>query len=146
MVANGTEQLDQVEPRGKEVRMTRTYETLDGKPLTQPLRVGEACAVRLTIDLEKAQDFLIVEDRRPANCEYADDQATLKIRGTWANTEFRDDRVCLFFTHLSAGKHEIIYYLRARRRAWRTFCRDSFIRCTRKTCMAKRDRIESPLK
>ena len=113
LIANGTERLDQVEARGKEVRMNRRYETLDGKPLVQPLRVGDAFAVRLTIELEQKQDYLIVEDRRPSSCEYADDQATLKIRGTWASTEFRDDRVCLFFTNLSAGKHEIIYYLRA---------------------------------
>ena len=27
--------------------------------------------------------------------------------------EFRDDRMCVFFSALTAGQHEIIYYLRA---------------------------------
>ncbi len=30
-----------------------------------------------------------------------------------AEVEFRDDRVCVFYGGLSAGRHEIVYYLRA---------------------------------
>ncbi len=113
VVARGIQKLDKVEAIGKEVRITRQRETLDGRSLTEPLKVGEVCAVRLTLELEQPRSFMIVEDRRPMNCEFADEQVVRKFQGTWASNEFRDDRLCLFFTHLAAGKHEFIYYLRA---------------------------------
>jgi hypothetical protein len=113
VVVRGVEHLDEIAPTGKEVVIRRRRETLDGKPLDRPLKVGEVCAVRLSVELEKAQDFMMVEDRRPAGCEFADEQALRNARGTWASTEFRDDRVCLFFTRLEAGRHEVVYYLRA---------------------------------
>jgi hypothetical protein len=113
VVVRGTERLDQIEPRGKEIKITRRRETLDGQPLSRPLKVGEVFAVRLALELEQKQEFVLVEDRRPTSCEFADDQTIRKVRGVWAATEFRDDRVCLSFTHLDKGKHEIVYYLRA---------------------------------
>ncbi len=73
VVASGTQRLDKVEPVGKEVKVTRRLETLDGKPLEGPVGVGQVFAVRLTVELEKPQGYVIVQDRRPANCEYADE-------------------------------------------------------------------------
>ena len=113
VIARGIQKLDVVEASGKEVRMTRRRETLDGKPLDRPMKVGEVFAVRVTVELEKAEEFVIVEDRRPMNCEFADDQIAGVIKGVRASHEFRDDRVCIFCTKLEAGKHEFVYYLRA---------------------------------
>ncbi len=58
-------------------------------------------------------NYLIIEDRRPAGCEFAADRLDGSAAGGAAHVEFRDDRVCAFFTHLDAGRHELVYYLRA---------------------------------
>ena len=58
-------------------------------------------------------DRLIVEDRRPAGLEFADDRLDGAAASKSVNVEFRDDRVCAFFGYLDAGKHEVVYYLRA---------------------------------
>jgi hypothetical protein len=109
--ASGTQQLDRMEPIGTSVRMQRQLETLDGKPLHGPVKPGDVIAVRLRIELDQAQSYLIVEDRRPAGCEYADER--ISSGNTPASLEFRDDRLCVFFNQLPAGKHEIVYWLRA---------------------------------
>lgn len=113
IVAKGIEKLDKLQPIGKEIRFSRKRETLDGKLIDRSIKMGEVIAVRLTVELEKPQEFVIVEDRRPMNCEFADEQVVRKSSGASASAEFRDDRVSLFFTHLPAGKHEFVYYLRA---------------------------------
>jgi lipopolysaccharide export system protein LptA len=111
--AAGTQRLDKVEATGKEVKLTRRLETLDGKQLDRPIRVGEVIAVRLKLALEKPENYLLIEDRRSAGCEFADEHLERKGQSTFASKEFRDDRVCLFFTALEAGNHEVVYYLRA---------------------------------
>src|SRR5436305_7499625 len=105
--ASGTQRLDKMEPIGTGVRMQRQLETVDGKPLTGAVKPGDVIAVRLRIELDQARSYLIVEDRRPAGCEYADERI---IAGgiTPASVEFRDDRLCVFLNHLPAGKHEIV--------------------------------------
>ena len=110
--ASGTQRLDKMEPIGTAVRIQRRLETLDGKPLTGAVKPGDVIAVRLRIELDQARSYLIVEDRRPAGCEYADERITAKDL-TPASVEFRDDRLCVFFNQLPAGKHEIVYWLRA---------------------------------
>jgi uncharacterized protein YfaS (alpha-2-macroglobulin family) len=106
----GTLKLDEVGPTGTDVRLARRLETLDGKPLAGPVRVGEVVAVRLSLELKQAQEYLLVEDRRPAGAEFADE----RLDGPRpAHVEFRDDRVCAFFRRLEAGWHELVYYLRA---------------------------------
>ena len=69
--------------------------------------------VHLTVELDKPQSYLIVEDRRPAGCEFADDAIGGPLARQAANVEFRDDRLAAFFTGLPAGRHELVYYLRA---------------------------------
>ena len=113
MRGTGAQRLDKVEPIGKELRIARQLETLDGKALDRPIRVGEVIAVRLKVTLEKAESYVMVEDRRPTGCEFADEHLDGVQRDGIASKEFRDDRVCLFFTALGSGDHEIIYYLRA---------------------------------
>jgi uncharacterized protein YfaS (alpha-2-macroglobulin family) len=111
--ATGIQRQDTVEATGKEVRLTRRYTDLDGKDIVGSVKVGQVIAARLTLELDRAMDRLIVEDRRPAGLEFADDRLDGAAAGKSVNVEFRDDRVCAFFGNLEAGKHEVVYYLRA---------------------------------
>ena len=70
-------------------------------------------AVHLRVDLEGPRQYMIVEDRRPAGCEFAGELLDGPLAPAAANVEFRDDRVAAFFTSMGAGRHELIYYLRA---------------------------------
>jgi uncharacterized protein YfaS (alpha-2-macroglobulin family) len=109
----GTQRLDRLEPEGKRIRVRRHIETLDGKPLAGSLTVGQVVAVRLEVELEQDEHYVIIEDRRPAGCEYADERIAGPSAASAAHVEFRDDRVCVFHTALRAGRHEMVYYLRA---------------------------------
>lgn len=111
--AVGTQRLDRLEPEGKRIRVQRSIETLEGKPITGPLPVGQVIAVRLVAELEQDEQYVIVEDRRPSGLEFADERLTGRAGAAAAHAEFRDDRVCAFYPTLRAGRHEIIYYLRA---------------------------------
>jgi hypothetical protein len=110
--ATGTQRLDKVESVDTALRVRRRLETLDGQPLPERWRVGQVFAVRLSIDLAQRHEYVLVEERRPAGCEYADER--LGAGDTVpANVEFRDDRLCVFYGALEAGHHELVYYLRA---------------------------------
>jgi uncharacterized protein YfaS (alpha-2-macroglobulin family) len=111
--ALGTQRLDKVEPLGDTIKMTRILETLDGRPLIGKPTVGDSFAVRVRVDLEKPRGYVLIEDRCPAGCEFADDRLHGELAADLANVEFRDDRVCVFAASLPAGRHEFVYYLRA---------------------------------
>ena len=111
--AFGTQRQDRVEPIGDVIKLSRTFETVDGRPLAGKVTAGQTIAVRLLVDLEKQNDYVLIEDRRPAGCEFADDHLHGNGALGLANVEFRDDRVCAFAASLPAGRHEFIYYLRA---------------------------------
>jgi uncharacterized protein YfaS (alpha-2-macroglobulin family) len=113
LTAVGTQRLDKVEPIGTAVRIRRRYTTPDGKPIDRPLRAGEVIAAHVTVELTKPRDYFLIEDRRPSVCEFAADRIFGPPAASAAHVEFRDDRVSIFHTHLAAGRHEIIYYLRA---------------------------------
>jgi uncharacterized protein YfaS (alpha-2-macroglobulin family) len=111
--AVGVQRLDDAEPTGTELRLTRHLETVDGKPFAGPFSVGQVIAVRLRVELEKPQTYLLIEDRRPAGAEFADDRLFGEAAASASHVEFRDDRICVFMGGLSAGVHELVYYLRA---------------------------------
>jgi uncharacterized protein YfaS (alpha-2-macroglobulin family) len=111
--AVGVQRLDGLAASGKRVRLERRVETLDGEALKGPLKIGQVVRVRLRLDLADPQRFLMIEDRRPSLCEFADDALAGRSAKFAVNQEFRDDRVCVFLTSLDAGSHEILYYLRA---------------------------------
>jgi hypothetical protein len=111
--ATGTQRMDKIEPFGDEVKILRSIERLDSTPFSGTLKVGEIVAVRLKLTLKNPVSCLIVEDRRPAGCEFAGDKLSGELSASAANVEFRDDRVCAFFTSLANGQHELLYYLRA---------------------------------
>ena len=112
LTATGTQRLDRIEPTGKEIRIRRTLKTPEGKPLGR-IRVGDVIAVHLRVDLAGPQSYMIVEDRRPAGFEFADELLDGPLAAAAAHVEFRDDRVAAFFTSMGTGRHELIYYLRA---------------------------------
>lgn len=111
--ASGTQRQDRVEPIGGAIKVSRTFETLTGQPLTRKVTVGQTLAVRLRVTLERPCNYVLIEDRRPAGCEFADAHLHGKDAAGLANVEFRDDRVCAFAASLPAGLHEFVYYLRA---------------------------------
>lgn len=111
--AVGVQRLDDVKPTGTNVRLQRMIETLDGETVRGPLKIGQVVRVRLRLDLQDRQDYLLIEDRRPSLCEFADDHLGGASARAAVHQEFRDDRLSVFFRSLSAGTHEIVYYLRA---------------------------------
>ncbi len=111
--ASGVQRQDAVLASGDRVKLQRVIETLEGLPAPGPLKVGQVVRVRLKLDLQDRTDYLLIEDRRPALCEFADDRIAGPTAKSAVHQEFRDDRLCVFFTALSAGTHEIVYYLRA---------------------------------
>jgi hypothetical protein len=113
VTAAGHQRMEKFQGSGDAVRMTRQYTTLSGGKLPEASRVGDVLAVRVLVHLAAAQQYVMVEDRRPAGFEFADDRLFGAAAGKAANVEFRDDRVCAFFTSLPAGRHELVYYLRA---------------------------------
>lgn len=111
--AVGVQRQDVVLASGKRIQLNRTVETLDGKPVQGPLKVGEVVKVRLRLDLQQAESYLLIEERRPALCEFAHDRIAGNASASAVHQEFRDDRLCVFFRSLPSGTHEIVYYLRA---------------------------------
>jgi hypothetical protein len=45
-------------PRGRQVRLLRSYERLDGSRLAGPVKRGEAIAAKLGLELEEAREQL----------------------------------------------------------------------------------------
>jgi uncharacterized protein YfaS (alpha-2-macroglobulin family) len=53
------------------------------------------------------------DDKSTAGCEFADERLEGRVAKEAAHVDWRDDRLCVFFTGLPAGRHEVVYYLRA---------------------------------
>ncbi len=113
ITAAGTQRLDKLEPRGTDVKLRRQFLTLDDKPLAGPVAVGQVIQVRLTLDLQHPLSYLMLNDNRPAGFEFADERLIGADSKSAANIEFRDSSLATFFTNLTAGTHEVTYYLRA---------------------------------
>jgi uncharacterized protein YfaS (alpha-2-macroglobulin family) len=111
--AVGVQRQDQVLASGERIKLQRYIETLEGQPIVGPLKIGQVVRVHLKLDLAEGMNYVLVEDRRPALCEYADDRIAGPAAKQAVHQEFRDDRMCAFFSSLPAGTHEIVYYLRA---------------------------------
>ncbi len=78
----------------------------------QPLRVGEAVMVRLTLTAPKRVRWLMVEDPRPSGFEL-DPLETAGLERPWdAHGESRDDRTVFFVDELQAGDTRIEYLIR----------------------------------
>ncbi len=113
LTVTGIQWLDRAEPEGDAIRLLRSLETPQGKPFSGPATVGDVIAVRLRLELNSRQEYLIVEEPRPAGLEFADEFLAGDAARRVVHQEFRDDRLAVFFTSLPAGIHELVYYLRA---------------------------------
>jgi uncharacterized protein YfaS (alpha-2-macroglobulin family) len=116
--ATGVRRVDRVGPVGDAVRLRRRYETRAGGPVDPSgeggeVASGEIIAVRLTLELAEPQRHFMIEDMRPAGFEFADESVFGGLAPSAAHVEFRDDRVAVFHASLEAGRHELVYYLRA---------------------------------
>jgi uncharacterized protein YfaS (alpha-2-macroglobulin family) len=109
----GVQKQQNLKQTGKEIRIQRRVERLRGKGGSAKLTEGDYIAVHLDLDLDQAQRYLALEEPRPAGCEYAGEQIHGDALGQITHTEFRDDRLAVFFSSLPAGKHTLTYYLRA---------------------------------
>ncbi|MEM7015150.1 MAG: hypothetical protein AAF585_27140, partial [Verrucomicrobiota bacterium] len=111
--AEGVQGAETLEAIGDRIKLSRSYQDLDGANVNGGVPSGSVIEVCLKISLAQDETYLLVEDRRPAAMEYADHRIDGDAAGHVAHQEFRDDRVCFFFSSLAAGEHEIVYYLRA---------------------------------
>ena len=113
VTAAGTQRLDRMEPTGTSVTMVRRATTPDGEPLGKAVPMGEMIAVHLDVALAEGQNYVMIDEPRPAGCEYAADRLDALDGIKPTHVEFRDDRMVAFFTTLSPGRHTFTYYLRA---------------------------------
>ncbi|MEI7776821.1 MAG: hypothetical protein WCK17_18850, partial [Verrucomicrobiota bacterium] len=113
LTASGHEQMNSMEPIGTDVCINRSYNKTDGAPLNKQAMPGELIAVKIRVTLKQPQNYVIVQEPIPAGWEFAGDKLVGTASILASNVEFRDDRLCAFFTQLPAGEHELIYYLRA---------------------------------
>jgi uncharacterized protein YfaS (alpha-2-macroglobulin family) len=120
------------------IRIERSYAPYaenGAKPASTSFRAGELVRVTLTVDLTKERRFLAVTDPLPAGFEpieswFATAAASLSRqqddqeeaadswfawwqRGGFDHVERHDDRVQLFATRLSEGRHQFSYIVRA---------------------------------
>ncbi|MFL5322313.1 MAG: MG2 domain-containing protein [Myxococcaceae bacterium] len=108
---------------GSDVKVSRTY-TLIGRPssekMTAPTEYGMPVesGVRVRVDLElranKAMQFLMIEDLKPAGFEAVAQKSGRELCGyTCAQAELRTDRVAFFFSDIKVGVTKVSYELRA---------------------------------
>jgi hypothetical protein len=78
----------------------------------EPLRVGEAVLVRLTLEAPKPLRWLMIEDPRPSGFEL-DPLDTPGLERPWdLHAESRDDRTVFFVERLESGETRIEYLIR----------------------------------
>jgi uncharacterized protein YfaS (alpha-2-macroglobulin family) len=110
---------------GGDVKVARTY-TLLGRPAAAPERVSASTeygmpvesGVRVRVDVEvkanKAMEFLMIEDLKPAGFEAVAQQSGPELcEYRCAHVELRPDRVAFFLTQLPVGVTKLSYELRA---------------------------------
>jgi uncharacterized protein YfaS (alpha-2-macroglobulin family) len=110
---------------GGDVKVARTY-TLLGRPSAASERVSATTeygmpvesGVRVRVDLEvkanKAMEFLLIEDLKPAGFEAVAQQSGPEICGfRCAHVELRTDRVAFFLSRIPVGVTKLSYELRA---------------------------------
>src|ERR1017187_5102021 len=90
--AVGVQRQDEVKASGDRVKMQRFLETLEGEPVKYPLKVGQVVRVRLRLQLERHEEYLMIEERRASLCEFADDELAGTSARHAVHQESRDDR------------------------------------------------------
>ncbi|MFO0724314.1 MAG: MG2 domain-containing protein [Myxococcota bacterium] len=88
-----------------------------GKPSAR-FTAGDTLLVRLDVEAEKPQGYVIIEDPRPAGLSAVGSDSGMQIRGIdlrpkGMRRELRDDKSAFFFSALPAGKTSVYYLARA---------------------------------
>ncbi len=116
-------QNDFIKGVGGEVKVARTY-TLLGKPSNEqgrapteygmPVESGVRVRVDLEITANKAVEFVMLEDLKPAGFEAVQQRSGPEVCNyACAHAELRTDRVAMFMPELRVGTTKLSYELRA---------------------------------
>lgn len=116
-------QNDFIKGVGNDIVITRKY-TLLGKPSTQagsapaeygmPVESGERVRVDIEIRANKAVEFVMVEDLKPAGLEAVQQKSGPQVCNyACAHAELRTDRVAMFLQQIPVGVTKLSYELRA---------------------------------
>lgn len=101
-----------------DLAVRRRYFRVDRAGRTEPLhsgkavRAGDELIVVLDLESKNAQDYLVLEDYRPAGCEAVGLSSGSSYKFC-SNVEVRDELTAFFISHLSPGKSQLSYRLRA---------------------------------
>ncbi len=110
-----------------QIGVTRRYSRPGGRPLDEPLRVGDLVEVQLTVVAPEHLSYFILYDPLPAGLEGINERlatTSYAIRRWWepqpvmgqypySRKDVRDEAVALFFSELSRGRHTFTYLARA---------------------------------
>jgi uncharacterized protein YfaS (alpha-2-macroglobulin family) len=112
---------DQVPSLERGFRVRREYTLAGGTHPVSRARLGDVVQVELTVHLDDAVNFMVVEDPLPAGLEPID--TSLAITGQsyggdnadwrWSHVELRDEKVALFAAYLKPGTYTYTYLARA---------------------------------
>ncbi len=117
---------EEIKPAGR-VRVERTYTRPGGKPITEPLHVGDLVEVHLTVNFPETAYYVILYDPLPAGLEGLNERlatTSYVARAYWepdseagrypySRKDVYDDAVALFFNELAPGSHTFTYLARA---------------------------------
>lgn len=116
-------QDDVIKGRGGDVKVKRTY-TLLGRPSAEkaqaptefgmPVDSGVRVRVDLEVTINKAVEFVMIEDLKPAGLESVLQKSGPEVcQYQCTHAELRNDRVAMFLTELPVGTKKLSYELRA---------------------------------
>jgi uncharacterized protein YfaS (alpha-2-macroglobulin family) len=142
-----SEEVNDQTPKGSGFVLERTYFSLHQKKLPngtwvyekQPLaaetiKPGMEILVKTRVIADQAREYVMIEDPKPAGCEFIENRAAYLIEGeegyipdvikptprfylaplSWfTHEEYRDDRYTLTVTNLNKGEYQYSYLLRA---------------------------------
>ncbi|MGQ9706997.1 MAG: alpha-2-macroglobulin family protein [bacterium] len=113
---------ENIESINKGITVVRSFDEKRKTPVNFESMEGGKLNVYLTLKVEEPVDYLILEDFKPAGCEYEEDYEFQKsyIYGwDWYywwylpyTIEVRDEKVCFFFDHLEPGEYKFAYKMR----------------------------------
>jgi hypothetical protein len=114
-----------VQPAGSGLSVTRTYQLADGGARTlDSFQVGDLVEVHLSVEASDDAWYVIIDDPLPAGLEALNERLNITSHAaggdlpTWSEygynrKDVHDERVTLFVTFLSSGRHEYDYLARA---------------------------------
>lgn len=77
------------------------------------LKPQDVVEVRLTLECSSDNEYVMIEDMKPAGCEAVEKKQTSYWSWWYAQEEFRDEKVVFFATRLWKGSKQLTYRLRA---------------------------------